>query len=131
MVRRQRLKPQQHLTDAELELMSILWALGGGTVRDTLAALPPGRNLAYTSVSTILRILEQKGMLSSRKAGQSHIYMPTLSREDYEATALKRFVSTVFDNAPRALVARLLDVEELSAEDLAAIRKLLDEKAPS
>jgi predicted transcriptional regulator len=130
MVRRRRSKAQHQLTEVELELMSILWARGGGTVRDVLAALPANRNLAYTSVSTMLRILEQKGSLASKKNGQSHTYVPRLSREDYEASALRQFVSTVFDNTPRALVARLIDGDQLSEEDLVQIRRLVDERLP-
>ncbi|HEY0706619.1 MAG TPA: BlaI/MecI/CopY family transcriptional regulator, partial [Polyangia bacterium] len=62
--------PEKSLTEVELELMTILWQLGGGTVNEVMAALPEGRTLAYTSVSTILRILEQKGVLSAEKVGR-------------------------------------------------------------
>ncbi len=124
-------KPASQLTEVELELMSILWGLNGGTVRDVMAALPESRRLAYTSVSTMLRILEQKAILTSRKTGMAHVYVPALSREDYEASALKRFVSSVFDNAPEALVARLLDAEEMSPETLTRLKTLLDARLKS
>src|SRR6476646_9875281 len=88
---------EPHLTETELELMTILWQRGEGTVRDVMADLPAGRDLAYTSVSTILRILEQKNVLVSRKDGQSHIYCPLLDKSTYEARTLKHLVSTVFD----------------------------------
>ena len=114
-----------------LVTMSILWGLNGGTVRDVLAALPESRQLAYTSVSTMLRILEQKAILTSRKTGMAHVYVPALSREVYEASALKRFVSSVFDNAPEALVARLLDAEEMSPETLTRLKTLLDARLKS
>lgn len=127
MVRERLEKPQHRLTDVEHELMTTLWAKGEGTVRDVQGALPEGRDLAYTSVSTVLRILEQKGVLKSKKDGQRHIYVPVLSKASYEKAALRQIVTTVFDT-PRSLVARLIDDESLSSEDLKELKKLLDER---
>ena len=116
-------------TDVELELMTILWQRGEGTVRDVMAALPEGRNLAYTSVSTVLRILEQKGSLKTvRKVGQSHVYAPAVAKEAYAKEALHKVVTTAFDGTPANLVARLIDAEELSREDLARLKRLIDER---
>jgi predicted transcriptional regulator len=119
------------LTEAELELMSILWSRGASTVHDVQKALPPTRPLAYTSVSTVLRILEQKGVVRAEARGpKAHAYIPVLSKADYERSAVQRLVSTVFDNAPAALVARLLDAGEVSDGELARIKALLDERLP-
>lgn len=120
--------PGKPLTEVELELMSILWRLGGGSVNDVLAALPPERPLAYTSVSTILRILEQKGVLTSEKVGRGHRYLPLLDKPTYEAFAVTEVVGKVFDGQPLALVRRLVDAARLSRKDLAALKALLDEK---
>ena len=68
------------LTEVELELMTILWKKGEGSVADVIEGLPKDRNLAYTSVSTILRILEQKGALKTRKEGRGHVYIPALKK---------------------------------------------------
>lgn len=116
------------LTKVELELMKHLWKIGEGAVRDVITALPADRKLAYTSVSTILRILEQKGILQSRKQGRSHIYTPTIEKEHYETDSLMNYVKNVFDDTPAMLVKRLLDTESLSADDIEAIKKLIDEK---
>ena len=113
------------LTDVELELMTALWQLGEGTVHDVLATLPSARTLAYTSVSTVLRILVGKGVLVVRKEGRGHVYVPRISKAAYEATSLRHIVQRVFDGAPDALVRRLLEIEELSEQKLAAIRALL------
>ena len=113
------------LTDVELELMTALWQLGEGTVHDVLATLPSARPLAYTSVSTVLRILVGKGVLVVRKEGRGHVYVPRISKAAYEATSLRHIVQRVFDGAPDALVRRLLEIEELTEEKLAAIRALL------
>ncbi|HTL12640.1 MAG TPA: BlaI/MecI/CopY family transcriptional regulator [Bdellovibrionota bacterium] len=120
--------PARLLTEAELELMGILWKLGGGSVNDVLTQLPPERKLAYTSVSTILRILEQKKVVSSRKEGRGHVYLPLLNKEQYEATSLHHLVDRVFEGAPASLVRRLLETEDLSAADLQSIRALLNER---
>ncbi len=117
-----------HLTDVELELMTILWRRGEATVRQVMAGLPEGRDLAYTSVSTILRILEQKHALVSRKDGQAHVYQPLLDKCAYEASTLRHLVTTVFDGAATALVARLIDVEAMNHDDLERLRRLLDER---
>jgi predicted transcriptional regulator len=113
------------LTEVELELMTILWRLGEGTVSDVLAQLPAERQLAYTSVSTVLRILEKKEVLAARKQGRGHVYVPRFSKEEYEAFSLRDLITRVFDGAPGALVRRLVDTERLSADELKSLRALL------
>ena len=121
-------KTEKLLTEVELEMMSILWRAGEATVSDVLQALPPDRKLAYTSVSTMLRILEQKDVVGSHKAGRGHLYFPKLKKEDYEAKSVRHLVDSVFDRSPLQLVQRLLQVESLSGDEIAQIRKLLREK---
>src|SRR5262245_9314342 len=114
--------PERLLTEAELELMTILWRLGEGSVNDVIEKLPRGRDLAYTSVSTILRILEQKGVVGSRKEGRGHIYFSLKPKEEYETTSLQHLVTRVFDGAPSSLVRRLLETSDLTSEELDSIR---------
>jgi len=125
--------PQRLLTQAELEIMQILWRLGEGTVHQVLAGLAPGRRLAYTSVSTILRILEQKGVVGSRRdgSGRGHTYFPKVARQQYERHSLRDLIGRVFGGAPSSLVRCLVESEELGPGELAALRALLDEKARS
>lgn len=117
--------PEKLLTEVELELMHCLWRLGEGTVHDVLGVLSPERTLAYTSVSTVLRILVGKGVLVVRKEGRGHVYVPRVSKVAYETTSLRHMVQRVFDGAPDALVRRLLETGELDEQALAAIRALL------
>lgn len=117
---------QKLLTEAELEFMTALWKLGQGSVNDVIAALPAGRHPAYTTVSTILRILEQKGMVKARKEGRGHVYIPTLEKSEYEARTLRHVVNDVFDGAPLALARQLLKHNKLSAAELDELRALLD-----
>ena len=121
-------KKRELLTEVELEFMTELWALNEGTVRDVLARLPEDRNLAYTSAATILRILEQKGFVDSRKEGKRHVYIPSLSKDSYQTRSLKDLSVKLFDDMPASLVARLLNDEDLSDEALGQIRAIVDRR---
>lgn len=114
------------LTEGELELMTILWRIGEGSVADVIAGLPVERDLAYTSVSTILRILEQKRVVTTRKEGRGHIYIPSLEKSAYEARTVRHVVERVFDGTPVALVKQLLSSGQLKAKDLEELRSLID-----
>jgi predicted transcriptional regulator len=109
-------------------MMNVIWDLGPCSVAQVQGALRPDRELAYTSVSTIIRILVQKGFASSEKAGRGHKYSAAMSKSDYQALSLGHLVSKVFDNAPTLLVQRLLDSQSLSTEELARIRELIRQK---
>ena len=119
---------QRLLTPAELELMAILWLLEEASVAEIIDALPRSRDLAYTTVSTIVRILEQKGFVGSRKVGRGHRYYARVSKSAYEAKSLKQLVTKVFDGAPAALVRRLLDEHALSREEIQAIQTMLNQR---
>ncbi len=116
------------LTEVELELMSTLWQLGEATVRDVLAQLATGRDLAYTSVSTILRILEGKQLVNSRRNGKANLYRPAVSKSEYERRSLRHLVDKIFDGTPSAMVMRLLDDEGLSRAEIREIQRMLREK---
>ena len=119
-------KKSEFLTEVELEFMTRLWELGEGTVRDVMAKLAPERGLAYTSAATIMRILEQKNFVESRKEGKTYVYKALLTKDTYQTRFLKDISEKLFDNTPAALVARLVDDEDLSEEALNEIRVLLE-----
>lgn len=119
---------EKSLTATELEMMNVIWRIGPCSVVQIVEQLRPERELAYTSVSTIVRILEQKGFVTSSKEGRGHSYAAAVSKEDYQRRAVRRMVTSVFDDTPALLVRRLLDTESLSADDLAQIRALLRKK---
>lgn len=106
-------------------MMNIIWRLGSCTVSQVQEALLPERELAYTSVSTIIRILEQKGFLASEKTGRAHLYSAAISKQAYQHLSLEQLVTKVFDDTPSLLVQRLLDSDNLSEAELARIRALL------
>lgn len=119
------------LTRAELELMAILWSLEEASVAEVIGALPRSREVAYTTVSTILRILEQKGFVVSRKEGRGHLYSPKISKDAYETRSLKQLVHKVFDGVPSALVRRLLDEHALSRDEIHDIQAMLNKRVRS
>ncbi len=119
-------KTERLLTESELELMRILWDLGEGSVRDVMASLPAERELAYTTVSTFVRILEKKGFVTSRKEGRTHVYRPVVERPRYEARTLRHVLGSLFDGSPAALVRRLVSDKSISDQELAELRALLD-----
>ena len=86
------------------------------------------RDLAYTSAATILRILEQKGFVSSRKDGKTHIYRSELDKDDYQTRSLMDLSAKLFDNTPARLVARLVDDGALSEDAMTELRDLLERR---
>jgi|JI6StandDraft_1071083.scaffolds.fasta_scaffold485816_1 predicted transcriptional regulator len=116
------------LTQTELELMNILWRLGGGTVRDVMAALPADRDLAYTSVSTMLRILEKKEFVRSVKDQRTHRYVPAVSQSKYQTVNLRHLVRGLFGGDPMSLVRRLISSEELREDELRDMARLVEEQ---
>ncbi|MGZ3658354.1 MAG: BlaI/MecI/CopY family transcriptional regulator [Bdellovibrionota bacterium] len=119
---------EKPLTEVELELMRMVWQLGECTVKEVQTALAQERELAYTSVATIMKILEQKGALESQKTDRAHLYRPRVSRADYEAASLRHLADHVFQGNPSSMVMRLLDESKLSQIELESIRRLLEEK---
>lgn len=116
------------LTPVELEIMEILWRIRGGTVRDVLEQLPKARKLAYTSVSTMLRILQQKKIVTIKKDGRQHIYLPSLSKESYASHSLKKIVSHAFSGKSLDLVTYLVDQHKLSMDEINHLEKILNDK---
>ncbi|KPD13157.1 transcriptional regulator [Phaeobacter sp. 11ANDIMAR09] len=116
------------LTEVELEFMTVVWATGGGTVRDILAVLNQAQERAYTSVATVLKIMEQKGFLTSERQDRSLIYRPAIPKAEYQKTSLKDLSSKLFNGTPAALVARLVDDEEVTDDMLVEMRALLNER---
>lgn len=114
------------LTDVELELMTILWSLKEGSVADVIEKLPKNRDLAYTSVSTILRILEQKEVLKTRKEGRGHIYIPLLKKADYESKTVKHVIDKVFNGTPLSFVKQLLNEVEINQSEIDELKKLIN-----
>lgn len=122
-------KKSSNLTEAEQRLMDGLWKLGSATVSEVAEALPANLNLAYNTVLTTMRILEDKGYVrhSKPKEGRAFVYRPIVSREQASRSAVRYLLGRFFGNSAEALVLNLLEDETLSEKERERIRKLLDE----
>jgi BlaI family transcriptional regulator, penicillinase repressor len=113
-----------HLTQRELDIMSVLWELGEATANEVRERVDP--SLAYTSVSTMIRTLEMKGYVSHRRGeGKTHVYYPVIDAEMAGETALGRVLDKIYGGSPIKLLAQLVDQRKLSDAELARMRELL------
>jgi predicted transcriptional regulator len=116
-----------NLTEAELRLMDAVWDKGSATVQEVADALPRELGLAYNTVLTTLRILEEKGYLRHKKAkeGRAFIYRPAVTRQQASRSAVHSLLRRFFGNSAEALVLNLLDDEKLEPDEVRRIRGLL------
>lgn len=114
----------QELTPAELEIMQILWDRESAFVNDILAELPEPKP-AYNTVSTIVRILEQKGYLAHKAYGRSHEYYPIIDRESYTKDFMVNVLNNFFGGSASRMVSFLSSNKSISLEETDEILKLL------
>jgi len=114
------------LTDRELDIMAILWEKGSATAGEVREALDD--DLAYNSVLTMLRILEEKGHASHKEEGRAFRYFPRTAKKTASRFAVKRIVRKLFGGSPKLLVTELVSDRSLTLEDLRALRQLLDDR---
>ena len=114
------------LTEVEQRLMEVLWSAGNGTVSEVLAALDSPKPLAFNTVQTTMRILEQKGYVRHTEEGRAFRYYPKVARNDVSKSAVHSIVRRFFGGSPGALAVTLLKSEALSDAELAQIRALIE-----
>jgi len=113
-----------HLTQRELDIMSVLWELGEATVTEVRDRVDP--NLAYTSISSMIRTLEIKGYVSHRRGeGKTHVYFPAIDAEAAGESALGRVLDKIYGGSPIKLLAHLMEQNRPSDKELARMRDLL------
>jgi len=113
-------------TDRELDVMTVLWELGTATVAEVRERLPDP--LAYTTVLTMLRILEEKGFVSHIPEGKAYRYVPLVERQAAGQSAVTRLLETVFRGAPELLLLQLVSDRSLSHEELRKLREIVDSR---
>jgi predicted transcriptional regulator len=111
------------LTDAELDLMEVLWRCGAQSARQAHGELTDTR--ALTTVSTILRILADKGFVQVQAQGRAHSYAPAITRAGYRRRQVKHVIGTLFEGSASALVRELVQDGELDADELARLQQTL------
>jgi len=114
------------LTDGEARLMTVLWDRSAATVADIVAALEPQGPVNYSTVQTLLRILEKKGYVAHRKSGRAFIYNPVIDQQQARRHALSHLLTRLFNGSPSLLVLNILEHETMAPDELKRLKKLLD-----
>ncbi len=115
-------KPSNTLTPAELRLMRVLWTRGESAVSDLVTATAEHSPLAYTSVLTTVRILEQKGYVTHRQQGRAFLYSPCVAEQEASRSEIRHVLERFFGNSRERLMLSLLGDEELSGEELRRLK---------
>ena len=113
------------LTEAELRLMKMLWARGESAVGDLVAAMPEGEPLAYTSVLTTIRILEQKGYVRHRQEGRAFVYRPCVEEQEASRSEVRHMMQRFFGNSRERLLISLLGDEEIDPDELRRLKQAI------
>ncbi len=108
--------------------MNVLWQKGSATVQQVLDSLPSKPALAYNSVLTTIRILENKGYVKHVKDGRAHVYMPLVGRKEATRFEIRHLVSRFFKNSHEQLVLNILQDDSIEEAELSKIREMLDNR---
>ena len=119
------------LGNLELRILNVLWESGQSTVRDVLETLQVKPRPAYTTVLTIMRLMHEKGYLTRKERGRAHVYQARLREQSVKQGILRDLRDSVFRGSAQALMVRLLEDEQLSAEDLAQVKELIEARERS
>ncbi len=121
--------PSAQPTDGELEILRVLWAVGPASLSAVCQALQQQRDVAVTTVATMLRVMSDKGLVRREGSGRGATWNAAVSQKTTQRGMVRRLVDRVFDGATDRLVAHLVEGGELSDEQLAKLRKLIDQQA--
>jgi len=120
--------PKATLGDLQHAIMRVLWACGEATAAEVHAALVPERGLAPTTIATMLRKMEDKGVVAHRSEGRQFVYRAAVSEREVRRSMVGEVVDRLFAGNPAALVSYLVAEEGLDPEEIARLRAVLDEK---
>lgn len=115
------------LTDAEARVMAVLWQRGTATVGDAVAALRKKRAVSYSTIQTILRILEHKGYVAHDKVARAFVYRPLVDERQARRRALRHLLGRLFNGSPSLLVLNVLDDDEMDPAELERVKKLIED----
>ena len=119
----------KHPTELELLILKVLWQLGAASVRQVRDTLAPIRDLAYTSVMTMLTIMARKGYVSRKKNGRSYVYQAKYHEHKASSNMLRDVIDRLFGGSTTAVMQHLLETSELDDAELKQIRQLITRKA--
>jgi len=113
------------LTQRELQIMKVVWEMGRATVAEVRAALYPRTKLAYTTVLTLMRILEQKGFLEHQSKGRAYLYSPRITQRKAKRLLVRDLLERAFDGSAELLLVSLIEDGNLSPKDLERLKKAI------
>jgi|SRR5690242_17028262 BlaI family transcriptional regulator, penicillinase repressor len=119
--------PHPTLTPQELAIMKVVWRLDTATVRDVYEAVRETRPVAYTTVMTMMKILEDKGYLKKTLVDRAHVYRPAQRRQQVVSAMVRDFLDRVFDGAPDALLLHLAKDNKLTDKQRRIVKQLIEE----
>jgi BlaI family transcriptional regulator, penicillinase repressor len=117
----------ENLTTKEEEVMQVLWTLKRALVRDIINKLP-NSDQPYTTVASIVRILEKKGFVSHKPYGRTHEYFPLISKSEYRKLKFRTLLNQYFDNSIESVVSFLVKEEKITQEELRELTRLIEDK---
>lgn len=115
------------MSPAETEILRLVWQREEATVQGICAALPARRKIAYKTVQTLLRRLEEKGYLKHRSEGKAHVFFPAIAQKQVVKRTVLDFLDRLFGGDPRPLMQFLAEDGHVNAEDIEELRKLIDD----
>jgi len=115
------------LTDSERRILEVLWKTKEASVREVADALSKKKPVAYTTVLTMFKVLEKKGLVTYRSEGRAFIYSAAISRSDARRQALENLLKSFFNDSPSVLAQHLIDEHDMEADELAALQKRVDD----
>ncbi len=116
------------LTRQELQIMKVVWEMGAATVKEVCDVMSQVRAVAYTTILTLMGILEEKGALVHTRSGRAFLYSPLLSRQQATRNQVRDVVSRFFDGSPEKLIEDILENEILDPAQLGTVRSLLESR---
>jgi predicted transcriptional regulator len=114
-------------TDAELEILNVLWRRGPSTVREVYEVLLESRDIGYTTVLKFMQIMSEKGLVSRDQSDRTHVYQAERAQDETQRQLLSDLLDRAFNGSPTKLVMQALSSKKASREELAEIRRMLDE----
>lgn len=112
-------------SDLEMQILSVLWDRGASTAREVLRAMPDGKERAYTSILSVMQVMEKKGLLKHTNRGVAHVYSPAVSKRRIIQPFMRKVLNEVFGGRPSAMMQALLSEAAVSDSELAEIQQLL------
>lgn len=108
-----------------MQVLSVLWRKGASTAREVLAAMPDGKKRAYTTILSVMQVMEKKGLLTHESRGASHAFKPSVSRRQVLGPMLRSLVRNVFGGSTSEAMMHLLQETDVSADEMTEMRELL------